>query len=190
MLTRLLYHGLHEYTLPRSQRLNQRFTLRMRAMPWDCDANLHINNGRYLTLMDLGRMQLFIRHGLTRRVMQQRWNMVAASAHILFRRPVNLFTAFELHSRLVGCTQRFMVVEHRMTIAGRDATLAYVPVAFIQHGKMIPLPQALATLKLTQLTELTLPAAAQAALATDHALLETLGKSAEAPPVSVAQHQP
>ena len=35
--------------------------LTMRVMPWHCDPNMHINNGKYLSLMDIGRGQLFIR---------------------------------------------------------------------------------------------------------------------------------
>ena len=34
------------------------------VLPNDLDTNLHMNNGRYLTLMDLGRLDLFVRSGL------------------------------------------------------------------------------------------------------------------------------
>jgi len=37
-----------------------------RVWPNDCDINLHLNNGRYLTFMDLGRLQLLAQIGLLR----------------------------------------------------------------------------------------------------------------------------
>lgn len=37
--------------------------LKMRTWPGDLDINFHMNNGRYLTLMDLGRFNLTIRSG-------------------------------------------------------------------------------------------------------------------------------
>jgi hypothetical protein len=40
--------------------------LRFTVLPNDLDASLHMNNGRYWTLMDLGRMDLLLRTGLWR----------------------------------------------------------------------------------------------------------------------------
>ena len=37
-----------------------------RVLPGDLDVNVHLNNGRYLALMDLGRFDLLIRGGLLR----------------------------------------------------------------------------------------------------------------------------
>ena len=35
-----------------------------RVLPNDCDMNLHMNNGRYLSFMDLGRVHLMAQSGL------------------------------------------------------------------------------------------------------------------------------
>ena len=35
-----------------------------RVLPNDCDVNLHMNNGRYLSFMDLGRVHLVAQVGL------------------------------------------------------------------------------------------------------------------------------
>ena len=37
--------------------------VRLRVWPSDLDFNLHMNNGRYFTVMDLGRIDLMIRIG-------------------------------------------------------------------------------------------------------------------------------
>ena len=38
--------------------------LGLRVLPNDLDLSLHMNNGRYLTVMDLGRLDLILRSGL------------------------------------------------------------------------------------------------------------------------------
>ena len=38
--------------------------LTFRVWPGDLDLNVHMNNGRYLTVMDLGRLDLMARTGL------------------------------------------------------------------------------------------------------------------------------
>ena len=49
-----------------------------RVMPNDCDINLHMNNGRYLSFMDLGRLHLVAQVGLLRIVIKNRWKPVLA----------------------------------------------------------------------------------------------------------------
>jgi hypothetical protein len=38
--------------------------VRLRAWPNDLDFNMHVNNGRYLTLADIARMHWFVSTGL------------------------------------------------------------------------------------------------------------------------------
>ncbi|MCC8539413.1 thioesterase family protein, partial [Xanthomonas codiaei] len=38
--------------------------LRFRVLPTDIDTNLHMTNGRYWTIFDLGRLDLVMRTGL------------------------------------------------------------------------------------------------------------------------------
>ncbi len=43
---------------------NPKNSLCLRVLPNDIDINLHMNNGRYLTVCDLTRVDMFIRTGL------------------------------------------------------------------------------------------------------------------------------
>ena len=47
--------------------------LNLAVFPNDLDIYGHMNNGRYLTLMDLGRMDLIVRTGLGKTAGQNRW---------------------------------------------------------------------------------------------------------------------
>ena len=44
----------------------------MRVWPNDLDTNAHMNNGRYLTLMDLGRFDLMTQCGLVGTVLKKK----------------------------------------------------------------------------------------------------------------------
>src|SRR4051812_43699660 len=77
-------------------------TLELRVRPSDCDLNLHVNNGRFLTLMDLGRIDHAGRSGLIGLFRRERWNPVAAGATIRFRRELRLGSRYRIVTRVVG----------------------------------------------------------------------------------------
>ena len=54
-------------------RLLDESRLRLLVLPTDLDTNLHMNNGRYLSIMDRGRMDYVMRVGLLRIVIRNRW---------------------------------------------------------------------------------------------------------------------
>ena len=60
--------------------------LALMTMPNDLDINLHVNNGRYLTLCDLNRGDLFIRHGLARLMVKHGWRPVIAEHTTKYRK--------------------------------------------------------------------------------------------------------
>lgn len=67
--------------------------------PNDCDLNLHMNNGRYLSFMDLGRVHLTAQSGLLREALRRRWMPVLAAAEITFIRSLKPFQRFDLVTR-------------------------------------------------------------------------------------------
>jgi acyl-CoA thioesterase FadM len=98
-------------------------TLRLRVLPNDLDYNLHVNNGRYLMLMDLGRLDLVVRLGIIGELRRRRWNPVVAAAQIRYRRSLAPFESFLLRSRIVGWDERSFWVEQRFERSG--ATVAH-----------------------------------------------------------------
>ena len=74
--------------------------LGFRVWPHDLDTSLHLNNGRYWTLMDLGRTDLMLGSGLWRAVLRQRWTPVVSAGQIRFRRELRPFQTFDLETLL------------------------------------------------------------------------------------------
>lgn len=96
--------------------------LRFRCWPLDLDTSLHMNNGRYLTLMDQGRLDLMTRSGLIQHAIKNRWTPIANTMAVRFRREVHLFNRFRLESRILGWDETHVIIEHRMILeTGRHA---------------------------------------------------------------------
>jgi len=90
--------------------------LTFRVWLHDLDTNLHLNNGRYLTIADLGRTDLILRGGLVRAVLKNGWQPMLSGGIVRFRRELKPFQRFILESRIVFWNSRNLVMEHRFLI--------------------------------------------------------------------------
>ncbi|MBL8565570.1 MAG: thioesterase family protein [Hyphomicrobiaceae bacterium] len=104
----------------------ERSILHFRVWPTDLDTSLHMNNGRYLTVMDLGRLDLMVTGGLWRAVVRHRWTPIANAIKIRFRREMRLFQRFRLETRLVAWDRTTVVIEQTFVLVGgtRDGQIA------------------------------------------------------------------
>src|SRR4026207_1790134 len=87
--------------------------LRLRVLPNDLDFNVHINNGRYFTLADLGRLDFLIRAGVARVAIANRAVPLIGDAAAKFRKNLKLFQRYDLQSRLLGWDDKWTFMEHR-----------------------------------------------------------------------------
>ncbi|HUK56297.1 MAG TPA: thioesterase family protein [Nitrospiria bacterium] len=92
--------------------------LHFRVWPTDLDLNGHMNNGRYLTLMDLGRVDLMIRTGLGRVAFKRRWTPLVGSAVIRFRQSLDPFQRYQVKSRILCWDDKWFFIEQRFTRPG------------------------------------------------------------------------
>ncbi len=100
--------------------------LRFRVWPHDLDLSVHMNNGRYLTIMDLGRLDFMVRSGLWRAVLANRWTPIASTVTIRFKRELRPFQSFRLETRLLCWDATLVVMEQTFLIDGgpRDGQIA------------------------------------------------------------------
>ena len=114
------------------------FRLPFRVWPNDLDTNLHMNNGRYLTLMDLGRVDMMIRIGMLKEMRRRRWYPVVAASHIVFRRSLEPFEAFDMETRVEGFDDDWAYMRQDMVKRdGQLAARAIFRTAFLHKGKRI-----------------------------------------------------
>ncbi len=120
---RLLHLLVTSWARPRLHAPFDRSLLKFWVWFHDLDTSLHMNNGRYWTLMDLGRTDLMLRSGLWRAVLRHKWTPVVSAATIRFRREMRLFRAFRLETQILCWAETWLVMEHRIICKaanGRD----------------------------------------------------------------------
>ncbi|EPY01652.1 thioesterase family protein [Magnetospirillum fulvum] len=111
--------------------------LRFRVWPHDLDINIHMNNARYLALMDLGRLDMILRGTLWRTVLRERWQPVLAGSVVRYRRPLRPFQRFSLTSRLIAWDERWLYMEHRVETAEGLSCQALMRGAFVAKGGVV-----------------------------------------------------
>ncbi|HKK96847.1 MAG TPA: acyl-CoA thioesterase [Marivita sp.] len=85
-----------------------------RCWPWDIDMWMELNNGRTLTLFDLGRIPLAQKNGLLDVIRRERWGLTMAGVVVRYRRRIRTFEKIEMRSRLICWDDRFFYIEQSM----------------------------------------------------------------------------
>jgi acyl-CoA thioesterase FadM len=111
--------------------------IRLRVWPNDLDLNGHVNNGRYLSIADLGRIDWFVRSGVLRVARAHGAFPVVGDAIAKFRRDLKVFEAFEIHSRMLGWDEKWGFMEHRFIKNGR--VLGVVAIRGVFKGRAGPI---------------------------------------------------
>jgi len=110
----------------------------MTAWPWDCDIFGEINNGRHLTLFDLGRFDLGIRTGLITILRKRRWGLVVAGSTIRYRRRILPFQRYNQHTHLVARDEKWFYFVQTTERKGTACSSALLRTGVTSKGKVIP----------------------------------------------------
>ena len=93
--------------------------LTLRVLPNDLDINFHMNNGRYLTICDLNRMDLFIRSGLMKAMLKRGWMPVIAEHTMAYKKPLNLFERYDVILEVTHWDEKYFYMKHTFSNAER-----------------------------------------------------------------------
>ncbi len=105
-----------------------------RVWPTDLDLLRHVNNGTYLTIMDVGRLDLIARAGLTPRLKAKGWYPVAVAETITFKRSLRLFERFDLVTEVIGWDERSLFIQQDFVRGGTLVASAVVRARFLGRG--------------------------------------------------------
>ncbi|MGO2111933.1 MAG: acyl-CoA thioesterase [Pseudoclavibacter sp.] len=113
----------------------------MRVGLADLDLNGHMNNGTYLTLQDLGRVDYLVRTGLFSRMNEQKWNAVVVAQTITYRAPLNPGRRFLIETRYLGYDAYGIYMEQRFTVNGQVHTRSYVKARITSATGSVPVDE-------------------------------------------------
>lgn len=169
--------GMAGDTIPVTAPLASRF----RVLPHDIDVNLHLNNGRYLQLMDVNRVEWLLRTGVVDFVRKHRWKPILGSTAIHFRRELRLWEVGVASTRLVGWDDRWAYLEHRIaTSDGKPVAVAMARAGFRANGAWMPIERLRAALPFP-VEPMALPAHARAWQALDSEFGALIGSARRDP---------
>lgn len=116
-------------------------TMPMRAWLTDIDLNLHVNNSRYLGMMDLGRVQLMGQMGLLGQLFRRKWTPIAQAVDIRYIRDIKPFARFTLETQLLGWDDKYWYIEQRFVSDKTIHAVAFVRGLFLHGHHKVPITQ-------------------------------------------------
>lgn len=113
-----------------------------RCWPSDCDANLHMNDGRYLTVSGVARVALMVRVGLWPLFRSRGWRPVAGAADVRYFREIPPFARFRVRSRIASWDEKYFYFEQLFELPGgaEPAPAARILVRGLYRGRKGPVP--------------------------------------------------
>jgi len=104
----------------------------------DCDIFGEMNNGRILTLYEMGRFQAAVRMGLWALLKKQRWGLTVAGTSIRYRKRITPFEKYETRTRIATWDERFVYIEQGMyKMNGECASNVLLRTAVVEKGRAV-----------------------------------------------------
>lgn len=90
--------------------------LEFTVLPNDLDLNLHMNNGRYLTIMDLGRLDYIVRSGVYKKMLKRKSIPVLSAAQMRYRLPLMPFRRYKLITNIICWDEKWVYMRQDFII--------------------------------------------------------------------------
>jgi len=104
--------------------------LHLRVLPNDLDLNFHMNNGRFLSIMDLGRLDLLIRTDLAKALLKHRWQPLVGAVNVRYKQSLMPFQKYRLHTKVIGWDEKWFYIEQRFARGNRTIAVGLVKALF------------------------------------------------------------
>ena len=125
VLLRLVWALIRSRFKPRINVLDEA-AVTMRVWPNDLDLNVHVNSGRYVSMMDIGRVEILGRMRLLRKVFGRGWRPMVGATTIRYRRSLLPFQRFTVRTRILCWDAKWLYFRHVIDCRGEVAAVAYV----------------------------------------------------------------
>ncbi len=146
---RTLAVALKESRKPRMD-LYDTHTMPMTCWPFDIDYFVEMNNGRIMTLFDLGRTALAIRIGLWDVLKREKWGLVVAGSTVRYRARIRPMQRFEMRTRFLGWDERFFYLEQAMWRGDTCCNHALLRTGVTAKGRLAPVDDVARAMEMTE----------------------------------------
>jgi len=115
-------------------------TTRFRVNLMDLDLNFHMNNGRYLSIMDLGRFDLMLKSNSFWKLTKAGYYPVISSESIRFRKSLQLFQPFDLVTKIESWDEKDFYIAQQFMHKGQVVAEGFIKGRFLQRGRKGSVP--------------------------------------------------
>ena len=121
-------------------KLHQVGVRQFHVWPTDIDIFRHMNNGIYLTLMDVARFDMLKRSGAWKACKKAHIHPVVVGETISFRKSLKLGQKFSIESGVLGWNDVAFFIRQRFVVEGEIYAEAVVRLRFLKSPKGTPSP--------------------------------------------------
>ncbi len=114
-----------------------------RALPSDCDINMHVTNSRYLAFMDLARTWMTERLGLFDIIVKRRWFPIVNATAITYIKDIKPLQSFTVSTQLVGWDHKYFYIQQKFMSGEQLHAVAYVRGVFKKKGGVVSIEEML-----------------------------------------------
>ena len=119
LIFRMIGLLISSFFKPRLPIKNSKNELTLRVLPNDIDINFHMNNGRYLTICDLTRIDMFIRTGLAKTMLKEKWIPVISEHTMKYKKGLSLFQKYTVKMEITDWDEKAFKMIHTFIVGDR-----------------------------------------------------------------------
>jgi acyl-CoA thioesterase FadM len=121
---RLLWTWIRAGFRPRVQ-IGDTIELSLTVLPNDLDVNGHMNNGRYMTILDLALVEYMTRAGFMAPALKRGWRPMLGGSLISFRRGLKPFRRYQLRFGVVCWDERWTYMRFEFIHGGETMAVGH-----------------------------------------------------------------
>lgn len=103
----------------------------------DLDLLCHVNNGKYLQLMDVARVHMMMHSGAWEAMAHRKWISVVSAETITFRRSLKIGQKFTIETQIIGWLGPNFVVEQRFVLGDEVVAQGFVLQIFVTRSGFV-----------------------------------------------------
>lgn len=112
----------------------------MRVLPNDIDVNFHMNNGRYMTVVDLFIVEYFMRTNMLRPMMKMGWKPMFGGHLVTYQRGLSMFEKYTMEFKVVGMDEHWVFFSYVFrNTSGKIAAKGYAKGASVSKKGLVPI---------------------------------------------------
>ena len=126
--------------------IGETIELNLRVLPNDLDFNGHMNNGRYLTVLDLALIEYMTRAGLVKQSFKNGWKPVLGAAIVSYRKGLKPFSKYSLRFSVVCWDEHWSYIRFEFIRDGKVMAVGHSKGAMIGKQGIVPSKELYASL--------------------------------------------